>query len=74
MNMKKNTRSKMQRKIASRRKKWTNAERFDNKVKNLLRLGIKINQSEAIAKRLIAEAEQEITQESEHVHDESCKH
>lgn len=64
----------MQRKVASRRKKWTNAQRFDNKIKNLLRLEIKVNNGEAAAKRLIAEAEQEIAQESEHAHDENCKH
>lgn len=77
--MKKNSKNKMQRKFQSRRKKWTNAERFVNKQKNLLRLAIAAGNAERTANRLIAESQAEIVAEAEHtheehVHGEDCKH
>ena len=70
----------MQRKVASRRKKWTAAERFANKQKNILRLAINSNEAEKKAQQLLKDAEQEIAAEQaapqteEHVHGENCNH
>jgi len=77
--MKKNSKNKMQRKAQSRRKKWTNAERFANKQKNLIRLSLASGNAERTANRLLAEAQAEIVAETEHtheehVHNEDCKH
>lgn len=76
--MKKSSKNKMQRKVLSRRKKWTNAERFDNKQKNLIRLS-KTENAEKTANRLLTEAQAEIVSEAkqaheEHVHGENCSH
>jgi hypothetical protein len=63
--MKKNHKNKAQRKAASKRKTWTNAERFWRKQKNISRLlGIskKIEVAEKAAE-LVAEVSEEIKNE-----------
>ena len=60
--MKKNEMTKMQRKTSSRRNSWTNAERFVNKQRNLLRQQGK--EAAETAARLLAEAEKELASEA----------
>lgn len=56
--MKKDSRSKMQRRAASKRKSWTNKQRFENKEKNRLRLAPA--KAAKKAQELLQEAENEI--------------
>jgi hypothetical protein len=75
--MKKETRTKMQRQVASRRKTWTNALRFLMKQRNERRQMIVKREAEKLmqTKRLLAEAEQETAEPIEvHEHDEHCDH
>lgn len=71
--MKKNTvksLTKMQRKVRTRRKKWTQAERFENRKKNAERL--LLVRGNPLIKKLLDEAEQEVAHE--HEHGEHCDH
>lgn len=65
--------TKMQRQARSKRKTWTNAERFANKEKNALRL-LTLHGGKGLANKFIADATQEIADESLHVHGENCNH